>query len=367
MRIEALRIVQPSGREVFSFAATADVLLQITEIPHIARGGDDQLIGYQRPEVISHIGEIRRYLESEGAVLPNTIVVAFNNSVTFTPRPVNVGAAEFGELHIPLAGKGEPRPGFVVDGQQRLAAIASSCHAAFPFFVTALIAPDVAEQRKQFVLVNRTKPLPQGMIYELLPEIEGCLPQSLAKQRMAAMLTTRLNLTPGSILQHKIRTPTCPKGIIKDNSMRRTILNSLSDGALFGVLRDKRSDPDLMDVMTKVVATFWQGVRQTFPDAWDLPPKSSRLTHGVGIVALGYVMDDLYLRCLEGAEWTAESVAEGLVVLVPHCAWTGGKWHFSNEERAWNALQNTDRDVRLLASYLRRLLPASRGSVAVSP
>lgn len=363
MRIEALRIVQPSGREVFSFATTADALLQITEIPHIGRGGDDQLVGYQRPEVISHIAEIRRYLESEGAVLPNTIVVAFNNGVTFTPRPSGAGPAELGELHVPLAGKGEPRPGFVVDGQQRLAAIASSRYAAFPFFVTALIAPDVAEQRKQFVLVNRTKPLPQGMIYELLPEIEGCLPQSLAKQRLAAMLTTRLNLTPGSLLHHKIRTPTCPQGVIKDNSMRRAILNSLSDGALFEVLRDKRSDPDLMDVMTRLVATFWEGVQQTFPEAWDLPPKSSRLTHGVGIVALGYVMDCLYARQPPRVEWTVEAVADELGPLVPHCAWTSGTWSFGNgEDRSWNALQNTDRDVRMLAGYFRRLLNQQHAS-----
>ena len=44
------------------------------------------LQGYQRPEVLSHIRAIRRYLESDGAMLPNAIVLAFDERVALRAR-----------------------------------------------------------------------------------------------------------------------------------------------------------------------------------------------------------------------------------------------------------------------------------------
>lgn len=360
MRFQTLCIRQPSGRDVFSFAVTADILLRLTDVPHIGRGETGDLIGYQRPEVAAHILEIRRYLDSDQAILPNTIVIAFTEAAHFeASESAADGVALRGELHVPEPEKGAPRPGFVVDGQQRLAAIAGSKHEHFPFFVTAFIAPNIAEQRKQFILVNRAKPLPQGMIYELLPDLDGMLPQNLARQRYAAQLTARLNLDPASILYHKIRTPTCPQGVIKDNSMRRALLNSINDGALLAVSRSKRGESDLLDTLAQTVETFWRGVASVFKEAWNLPPKQSRLTHGVGVVAFGYVMDHLYARCAEPSLWTEVWIAAELAPLAPRCAWTQGTWNLnSDDSRAWNALQNTDRDVRILTAFFRNLLNA---------
>ena len=362
---EALRITQPSGRHVFSFATTAADLLEIADIPRIRRGEDKALEGYQRPEVVAHIAEIRRYLESSDAILPNTIVVAFSDVVEFEAHSRGHGPGRYGRLSVPRPRDGQPKPGFVVDGQQRLAAASSCQHTDFPLFVTAFIAPDAAEQRKQFVLVNRTKPLPQGMIFELLAEIKGHLPQQLAKQRLAAALTSRLNFAPG-VLQGKIKTPTCPGGVIKDNSMRRAISSSLSDGALFQLAKSEprrgkesgwKDEAELHDAMQQMVATYWEGVALAFPEAWRLPPKQSRLTHGVGVVALGYVMDHLYARRLKGDDWNIESIAGELKALEPCCAWTSGSWKLApGDERGWNVLQNTDRDVRLLTGYLCRLV-----------
>ncbi len=360
---DALRITQPSGRHVFSFATTAADLLEIADIPRIRRGTNKALEGYQRPEVVSHIAEIRHYLESSDAILPNTIVVAFTDAVEFERLGDQGGLSHYGRLRVPLPQEGDTKPGFIVDGQQRLAAASSCKHADFPLFVTAFLSPDPADQRKQFVLVNRTKPLPQGMVFELLAEIKGHLPKQLSKQRLAASLTTRLNFAPG-VLQGMIKTPTVPEGVIKDNSMRRAVANSLSDGALFQLAHSAPHDGrgwidenEMHTAMQQLVATYWEGVALAFPQAWKLPPKSSRLTHGVGVVALGYVMDHLHARKLKGDDWNPASIATELKALEPHCAWTGGAWKFSAEDvRGWNVLQNTDRDVRLLTTYLCRLV-----------
>ena len=73
----------------------------------------------------------------------------------------------------------EDKPGWVVDGQQRCAAIRESRVGAFPICVTAFITESDAEQRSQFILVNSTKPLPKGLIHELLPSTVGALPTAL--------------------------------------------------------------------------------------------------------------------------------------------------------------------------------------------
>jgi len=349
VRFEAIRITQPSGRSVFAFPAQAEDLLKVVQISHVRRGTARELRGYQRPEVASHIAEIRRYLETSDSVLPNAIVVAFDERAQFiVERHTKTG--ERGVLVVPEEEIEGRLCGFVVDGQQRLAAVSSCRHGSFPFFVTAMVAATEAEQRKQFVLVNRTKPLPPGLVFELLPEIGGSLPTALARQQFAARLVMCLNLDENSSLFGIVRTPTSPDGFIKDNSIRRLVLNSLSDGALATLPADPIYD------MIDVVSIYWQGVTKAFGRATTLPPSKSRLTHGVGIVSLGFVMDELYLAPRD-VPWTAAYVAERLAVLVPHCAWCEGEWDFGAEERRpWNALQNIDRDIRLLTHFMRRLL-----------
>src|SRR5207248_6721908 len=112
----------------------------------------------------------------------------------------------------------DEHPGWIVDGQQRTAAIRQARVTSFPMCVTAFITESDVEQRTQFILVNSTKPLPKGLIYELLPSTEGTLPRQLRSRRFPARLLERLNHDPDSPVWHKISTPTMPEGVIKDNS-----------------------------------------------------------------------------------------------------------------------------------------------------
>ena len=41
--------------------------------------------GYQRPEALKHIASIRRYLESDDPMIPNALVIAFDERVKFEP------------------------------------------------------------------------------------------------------------------------------------------------------------------------------------------------------------------------------------------------------------------------------------------
>jgi DGQHR domain-containing protein len=50
------------------------------------------------------------------------------------------------------------KPGWIVDGQQRAAALRDAKVERFPVFVSAFITENEAEQRSQFILVNSTRP-----------------------------------------------------------------------------------------------------------------------------------------------------------------------------------------------------------------
>ena len=323
---------------MLSFAAKASDLLRFATIDRIGRDEAGQLSGFQRPQVAGHIRELKDYLDKPDAVLPNPIVVAFTQGVA-------VEAAKGGLCRLAIDVSAGP-PGLVVDGQQRLLALAQLENRSFEVFVSALICAEEAEMRRQFVLINNTRPLPKSLIYELLPTIEG-LPARLSGRSQAADLSARLNYDPSSSLTGLIHQHTNPAGVIRDTAIQRVIMNSLSDG----VMREFMTEPDGPARCFEIVSEFYRAVRQVFRDAWDdHTPKTSRLVHGAGIVALGYVMEVLAL--LDGARrW--EEFANGLVCLEGRTAWTSGEWTFaSNDKRHWKAIQNVNRDIVTLAGYL---------------
>ena len=170
----ALRIIQADDAPLFLFSLTASEILQIADISRVSRDDLGELIGYQRPEVRQHIQEITEYLDGDQVLFPNPIIIALPSTVRFTcSRGPNVsdGIATSGTLEIPLAGEDARKPGWIVDGQQRAYALARARRQDFPVPVNAFIANSVDVQRDQFLRINNTKPLPRGLVTELLPKI----------------------------------------------------------------------------------------------------------------------------------------------------------------------------------------------------
>lgn len=353
--LPAIAIRQGKTRTLYTFAVEGKSLHDIAQISRLGRNENEMLIGYQRPEVTSHIDGIRAYLESADAMLPNAIVVAFDSRVIFRPLDEKSDGkpSSHGFLHIPLpSDEHTVRAGWIVDGQQRAAAIRDTNLANFPIFVTAFVSDSTEDQREQFILVNSTKPLPKGLIYELLPATDSHLPVHLQRKRFPALLAQQLNFDPQSPLRHKIQTPTTPEGIIKDNSILRMLENSLNDGALCKFQNTPAQKPDV-DEMMNLLIHFWQAVAVVFKDAWDLPPSKSRLTHGAGIITMGHLMDAISDRLRNHGTPTRDQFAADLAPLAPFCSWTSGYWNFGlNMQRKWNEVQNTSRDIQLMANYL---------------
>ena len=356
LRIPAIQVEQTPGRFLYSFAVDGKLIPSFAVVSRLHRT-DGDLGGYQRPEVISHIAEIRDYLNSDRPMIPNAVVIAFDDRVTFesdSSSSNDDAYTRFGTLTIPIdpSASDETKPGFIVDGQQRLAAIREAIIAHFPICVTSFIAAQVQEQVEQFILVNSTKPLPKGLIYELLPTTAAWLPSRLRRRRFPALLLDRLNRDIDSPLQGLIQTPTTPQGVIKDNSILKMLENSLSDGLLYR-FRDPKSEGGRTEEMLVLLKAFWASVAETFADAWALPPRRSRLMHGAGIVSLGFLMDAIADRHRASGLPTKIQFLADLTPLIPVCRWVDGYWDFGpGQQRKWNEVQNTAKDVQLLTNYL---------------
>jgi DGQHR domain-containing protein len=362
LRIPAIEVRQSAGRLLYSFAIDGKLIPSFAAISRVHRR-DDQLEGYQRPEVLAHIAEIRDYLESESPMIPNAVVIAFDKRVRFeaVAESSALSYAHHGFLMIPVdAGTDDAdKPGFVVDGQQRLAAIRDAAIDEFPICVSAFIAHGVRDQIEQFILVNSTKPLPKGLIYELLPSTETTLPSLLRRRRFPAYLLDRLNRDHDSPLAGLIQTPTTPQGIIKDNSILKMLENSLSDGVLYRFRKSGVENGDA-DAMLVVLKAFWDACRSVFPEAWGVPPKRSRLMHGAGIVTMGFLMDAIADRHRTERLPSRQTFRTELETVKPDCRWTEGYWFFGpGRERKWNEIQNTSKDIQLLSNHLLVLFRAA--------
>ncbi len=350
---------QGRERRLYTFAVDGKELPKFTTVSRVRRD-ERQIAGYQRPEVLSHVAAIRSYVETASPMIPNAIVVAFDTRVRFessATRVSNNGYVTSGTLIVPVDEDlpDEDKPGWIVDGQQRCAAVREADVDAFPLCVTAFITASAGEQRAQFILVNSTKPLPKGLVYELLPSTEGPLPPALMRKRFPSFVLERLNFDQDSPFHRLIQTPTTPDGVVRGNSILRMVENSLTDGCLY-YYRDPDTGSGDIEEMLLILKSFWWAVQKVFEEAWGLSPRLSRLMHGVGIASLGYLMDAIteehIIRGMlpEEADYAAE-----LEPLRDECAWTVGHWQFGpHSERRWNELQNTHKDIKLLSGHLLR-------------
>jgi hypothetical protein len=142
------------------------------------------------------------------------------------------------------------------------------------------------------------------------------------------------------------------QGVIKDTSVIKLVENSLTDGVLYR-FRDPQTGEGHAEKMLTILKAFWMAVAEVFQKAWALPPRRSRLMHGAGVVSLGFVMDAIAERHREEGLPSQRQFRADLEPLREVCRWTEGYWKFGpGVKRKWNELQNTPKDIQLLANFL---------------
>lgn len=360
----ALLLNQATGTRLYVFSLTAPEILQLAEVSRVSRSETGDLIGYQRPEVRQHVQEIVDYLDSATVIFPNPIILALPSTVKFTAsrgkKPGEVSDDEVactGTLKIPLPMDSEPKPGWIVDGQQRTYALAKARRQDFPVLVTAFITDDIDVQRDQFLRINNTKPLPRGLVTELLPSITSPLPPRLAIKQAPSELCDLLNRQEpfaGLIRRSSTPKPDRARAVITDTGVVAMVQESLTSpgGCLYPYRNPTSGETDFFKIL-KTLTLYWTCVRDTFPDAWGISAERSRLMHGAGIRAMGRLMDRIMSPLNPDDDAAPELVSDDLALIAPHCRWTEGTWEGLG--LAWNAVQNTTRHISELSSYLIRL------------
>ena len=366
----ALLIEQSHDHPVYLFALTAEELGRIADVSRVSRNNANELIGYQRPEVKRHIQNIVEYLDTEAPILPNAIILALSSNVRFTKsRGPNVddGIAASGTIEIPLPGENEPRPAFIVDGQQRMAALAQAKNSSFPVPIAAFVADTVDVQRDQFVRINSAKPLPSGLVTELLPQITTPISPRLATRRLPSALVDLLNTDDDSPFQGLIKrasqdAASRKAAVVTDKSLVDAIEEALrnSSSCLYPYRNLTTGETDI-DGIWSMLLCYWSAVRDVFPEAWGLPPTKSRLMHGVGIRSMSRLMDRV-MASIDPLSKNAQKEARAEIArLKPVCAWTSGTWSDLNDIE-WNQLENTTKDIKALSNFLIRAYLQSRSA-----
>ncbi len=359
--IKALRTQQGDNLDVYLFFMRGADVTRIADISRIERSETDNLKGFQRPEIKTHVKSIVDYLNQGQVIFPNAIILAMSPEVKFLmargPKPEGlIDISQSGTLSVPIYEEGH-RVAWIVDGQQRSIALSHANNPDLPVPVVAFISDDLEIQREQFILVNKARPLPTRLINELLPETRSILlPRDLSTRKIPSELCKLLNREPSSPFYKLIKRMSetnSESAVITDTAVIKMIKNSLYSplGALAPYKAGINENADL-ESMYQILMTFWTAVKEAFPLAWGLDPRHSRLMHSAGVEAMGVLMDRIWVRHA-GSIDIIKIIKHELTEIAPSCAWVSGTW--DSLGIAWNEIQNTPRDIKRLEDALVRI------------
>lgn len=365
----ALRLAQNPQVPLYLFALAAEEVELIADVARIARDDLGKLIGYQRPEKRNHVKQILDYLDSGEVLFPNGLILALPTTVHFKSSrgpATNDGLATAGTLEIPLPTEpGDPRPAWIVDGQQRSLALARTKNRRLAIPIAGFVADGIEQQRDQFLRVNTVQPLPSALVNELLPEVTTAPSPKLSAKRLPSALVDMLNRDPDSPFHRIIKRASTDasarkSAVVTDTSLVKALEESLESpsGSLFPYRNLAANVTDTAGIRD-VLLTYWTAVRETFPHAWGLPPARSRLMHGVGIRSMSRLMDRIMVNVDIASPSVSDDTRREVARIAPRCHWTSGTW----EELSlpWNELQNTPRHISTLSNYLIRSYVQARG------
>lgn len=366
-----LKVLQNEDTPLYLFALAAEEVDLIASVARIGRDEAGKLIGYQRPEKKKHVKQIQDYLDSADVLFPNGLILALPPEVRFKSSrgpTTSDGLVVAGTLEIPVSqGDDGPRPAWIVDGQQRSLALSRTKNRRLPVPVAGFVANNLEIQREQFLRVNTVQPLPVNLVTELLPEITRVPSGRLPTRKLPSALVDMLNQDPGSpfagIVKRASSTDEAKKAaIVTDTGLVEALKESLESpsGVLFPYRNIATGTTDTEGIRD-VLITYWTAVRNTFPKAWGLPPTKSRLMGGVGIRAMGRLMERVMAHVDVNSPTALADAEKELRIIEGSCFWTDGVW--PELGLPWDELQNTPRHISALSNYLARAYVTNRAAL----
>lgn len=358
----ALKVDQGFGKHLFLFTLSGNELLEISSISRISRDDEGRLVGYQRPEVRKHVQDISNYLQSPGMIFAHPIIISLNSTARFVSSrgsKTSDGLSVSGTIEIPVPSDGGSRPAWIVDGQQRALAIAQCPNKDFAVPVCAFIADDIEVQRDQFLRINNSKPLPRGLVNELLPEMSTSLPSNLSVKKIPSAFCDLLNRDISSPFRGIIRRSSTDdteksKCVVTDTVIIKMLEDCITNpsGCFFPYRNVATGECD-NDAIWEILVSYWTAVKEVFPESWGLPPTKSRLMHGVGIRSMGKLMDRIVARINCNRGNVTMIFKREIELIAPFCRWNHGEWEEMGGIR-FDDLQNVPKHLSMLSNYLVR-------------
>lgn len=249
--------VSQNGQKFYLCALTAKQLSATARVNKRDPAGDK---GYQRLFVESHIKGIRKFLEG-GQCIPVSVLVTFQG-------------ASFANGKIRILNKSDK--GWIIDGQHRwLAARDMAKDVLLP--VIAFIDLPVPKQIEHFVTINReAKGVPSSLYLDLLKSLPKEKNQGERAKERATDIARLITSDEESPFFGKIVVLTTPKrGELSLTNFVRKLTPLIKKG---GTLAHFKPIP----VQTKIIANYFNGILDAFPDEADHNPSVFFQTIGFG-------------------------------------------------------------------------------------
>lgn len=165
----------------------------------VSRRLEDKEEGYQRSFSKSRINQIKKYIDKEGGILPNSILVNIDDGVS----------AFNNETSILTMDDSIDNWGFIIDGQHRVWG-SNEAEKNLLLPVVATVSKSIEAQAQLFVKINKTqRGVPVSLYLDLLDITEGVIEdfdsEDATAQRRAIEIAKRLNDDEDSPMYDLIR------------------------------------------------------------------------------------------------------------------------------------------------------------------
>ena len=155
----AIAVTQNIPRPFYGFSLCASELRKIAYVSERTKDNPEE--GIERNLIKSRCKKIGKYIQSQMAIFPNSIIIALEDSARFEPD----GATGCGTIHIPL----EPSQALILDGQHRLYGFDYAGSKDIELLVVAFIDIPIEMKAHIFRMINgEQKPVNRSLVYDLL-------------------------------------------------------------------------------------------------------------------------------------------------------------------------------------------------------
>lgn len=293
IEVKAIKIRQPIGEFFIAVIPSAHLCrISYADVRRIKTEQRDveKYLGIQRPLSDERVAELKEYVRMKDASFPTAVILAVRgecaewNEKKGTLTLSEAKATSEDDEDIPLE-----KVAKILDGQHRLAGLEDYAGDDFDLNVSIFIDADIAEQANIFATVNlaQTK-VNRSLAYDLFDLAKTRSPQKTCHNVAVALDAQRTSpffervkrlgvatqgrfgetLTQATIVESLIRYISDKPNIDRDHLLRGKKLvrveGTTSRKLIFRNLFIDERDTDI----TKIVWTYFQAVKERWPDEW---------------------------------------------------------------------------------------------------